>query len=115
MVNISKLVGCTVSLVMLAFLAGCKGEEAAQPEEGAEAMTIQLTSTAFEAGEMIPRLYTCDDKNISPPLAWTGVPSETVSLVLIMDDPDAPAGTWVHWVLYNLLPEISSLDQGTTG
>ncbi len=74
-------------------------------------MTITITSTAFKEGEKIPSLYTCDDQNLSLPLAWTNVPTGTVSLALIMDDPDAPSGTWVHWVLFNLPAETSSLAQ----
>ncbi|HDK36258.1 MAG TPA: YbhB/YbcL family Raf kinase inhibitor-like protein, partial [Bacteroidetes bacterium] len=65
-------------------------------------MQFSLSSPAFKAGEMIPKKYTCDGVNISPPLKWTGVPSKTKSLALICDDPDAPVGTWVHWVLYDL-------------
>lgn len=78
-------------------------------------MAITITSTAFTEGGKIPRLYTCDDQNVSLPLAWTGVPTNTVSLVLIMDDPDAPSGTFVHWVLFNLPPELTSLEQGKNG
>jgi Raf kinase inhibitor-like YbhB/YbcL family protein len=78
-------------------------------------MSIQITSSAFNEGDKIPRIYTCDDKNISPPLEWTGIPSDTASLALIMDDPDAPAGTWVHWVLYNLPPDLTELEQGKSG
>lgn len=78
-------------------------------------MTILITSTAFKEGDKIPRIYTCDDQNVSPPLTWTGVPSATVSLALIMDDPDAPSGTWVHWVMYNLPAETTSLAQGKDG
>ena len=63
---------------------------------------IQLTSPEFAYGAPIPARYTCDDKNISPPLIWTGTPVETRSLALVCDDPDAPRGTWVHWVIYNL-------------
>jgi Raf kinase inhibitor-like YbhB/YbcL family protein len=65
-------------------------------------MELKVTSPAFKEGEMIPAKYTCDDRNVSPPLAWSGVPEETKSLALICDDPDAPMGTWVHWVLFNL-------------
>ncbi len=78
-------------------------------------MTIQVSSSAFKEGEQIPRQYTCDGQNISLPLAWTGVPSDTVSLALIMDDPDAPSGTWVHWVLFNLSPKLTGLEQGKNG
>ena len=63
---------------------------------------MQLTSTAFSQGEPIPEKYTCEGKNISPPLRWSNAPSAAQSLALIVDDPDAPGGTWVHWVLYDL-------------
>ena len=70
-------------------------------------MTLTLTSTAFADGAEIPALYTCEGRDISPPLAWSGVPAGTESLILIVDDPDAPdpaapQRVWVHWVLYNL-------------
>jgi Raf kinase inhibitor-like YbhB/YbcL family protein len=78
-------------------------------------MSMQITSTAFTEGQSIPRLYTCDDRNVSPPLAWTGMPANTVSLALIMDDPDAPAGIWVHWVLFNLPASTPGLAQGNGG
>jgi len=67
-----------------------------------EVMAIELTSTAFSPEGVIPRRHTCDGEDISPPLAWRGLPPGTKSLVLIADDPDAPAKTWVHWVIYNL-------------
>ena len=65
-------------------------------------MALQITSTAFSDGEMIPKRYTCDGPDISPDLSWTDVPGDTKSLALICDDPDAPVGTWVHWVLFNI-------------
>jgi Raf kinase inhibitor-like YbhB/YbcL family protein len=65
-------------------------------------MTLQLTSTAFQEGEAIPKPHTGDGKDTSPPLRWTDPPAGTKSFALICDDPDAPRGTWVHWVLYNL-------------
>jgi len=70
---------------------------------------MALRSNAFKDGEPLPILYTCDDKNISPPLAWTGAPSETASLVLIVDDPDAPTGVWTHWIIFNLPADASGL------
>ena len=88
-------------------------------------MPLQLTSSAFHDGGEIPARYTCEGLNVSPPLAWSGAPASTQSLVLIVDDPDAPdpqapRRVWVHWVLYNLpasatgLPEaISQLPAGT--
>jgi phosphatidylethanolamine-binding protein (PEBP) family uncharacterized protein len=72
------------------------------PEKRVE---MKLTSNAFKEGEMIPRQFTCDGVNISPPLEWSGVPKSAKTLAIIADDPDAPAGTWVHWVLYNLPAE----------
>ena len=64
--------------------------------------SIKLTSTAFKEGEPVPPQYTCDGVNVSPSLEWSGVPKSAKTLVIFADDPDAPAGTWVHWVLYNL-------------
>jgi Raf kinase inhibitor-like YbhB/YbcL family protein len=66
---------------------------------------IKLTSTAFKEGGPIPRAYTCDGVNVSPPLEWSGVPKTAKTLAIVCDDPDAPGGTWVHWVLYNLPAE----------
>ncbi len=63
---------------------------------------IKLTSSAFSEGQPIPRAYTCDGVNISPPLEWSGVPKTAKTIAIVCDDPDAPGGTWVHWVLYNL-------------
>jgi len=115
MTKMIKGLGWLISLGFIVLLAGCKANDAAPASEGGTDMTIQITSTAFTEGGKIPRIYTCDDQNVSPPLSWTGVPTTTVSLALIMDDPDAPSGTWVHWVLYNLAPDITNLDQGKTG
>ena len=75
--------------------------------------SMQVTSTAFSEGAPIPAKYTCEDKNVSPPLKWDGVPKGTRSLVLIADDPDAPAGTWIHWVMYDLPQDSSELAEGT--
>ena len=70
---------------------------------------FEIKSSAFENNEMIPKLYTCDGNNISPSIIWTSVPNGTKSLALICDDPDAPSGTWVHWVIYNIRPSPSEL------
>lgn len=82
-------------------------------------MVLILTSSAFQNGGEIPATYTCEGSNISPPLAWTGAPEGTKSLVLIVDDPDAPDPdapkmTWVHWVLYNIPSSVKSLPQAMT-
>ena len=73
---------------------------------------IQLTSAAFQEGEPIPVQYTCDGTNISPPLAWAGIPGGTNSLAMIVDDPDAPGRTWVHWVVYQISPDLTGLPEG---
>jgi Raf kinase inhibitor-like YbhB/YbcL family protein len=67
-----------------------------------EITMFQLSSPAFAPSSTMPKQYTCDGKNVSPPLAWSGVPAGTRSIAVIMDDPDAPAGVWVHWVLYDV-------------
>lgn len=72
---------------------------------------MKLVSSAFEEGEMIPKKYTCDDMNISPPLNWSSVPEGTKTFAIICDDPDAPMGTWVHWVIYNLPANINELSE----
>lgn len=74
-------------------------------------MPFELTSPVFAHGESIPRKYTCDGQDISPPLRWGDPPQGTQSLALIADDPDAPIGTWVHWVLYNLPAEARGLPE----
>jgi len=102
-----------VALPLVCVLA--EGRMVTNEQEGS-AMTMKLASAAFADGAEIPSLYTDDGRDISPPLAWTGVPEGTKSLVLIVDDPDAPDPkapkmTWVHWVLYNLPPSASGLPE----
>lgn len=75
---------------------------------------MKITSTAFSAGGIIPSKYTCDGENISPPIAWEDTPSGTKSFAIIYDDPDAPGGTWDHWILYNLPPTTKSLPENIT-
>lgn len=81
--------------------------------------TMELNSSAFAQNGDIPTLYTCEGSDQSPPLAWSGVPAGTKSLALIIDDPDAPDPaapkmTWVHWVLYNIPPDTTALDAGSS-
>jgi Raf kinase inhibitor-like YbhB/YbcL family protein len=75
-------------------------------------MSLQISSTAFSAGETIPKKFTCDGPDVSPQLKWNDPPADTQSIALIMDDPDAPVGTWVHWVLYDLPAATRELSEG---
>lgn len=74
-------------------------------------MALTLTSSVFTGGQAIPSPYTCEGRDISPPLAWSEPPEGTKSFALISDDPDAPGKTWVHWVLYNLPAQARSLPE----
>jgi Raf kinase inhibitor-like YbhB/YbcL family protein len=87
--------------------AGCGGAPA--PDVAPSQMTIRLTSPAFVEGGAIPKEYTCDGAGKSPPLQWSGVPGSARALALICDDPDAPMGTFSHWVVHDLSPETTTL------
>jgi Raf kinase inhibitor-like YbhB/YbcL family protein len=104
--------------VALSVSVGCGGggKSAPAPAEGrgGQQLTMSLTSTAFAAGESIPAKYTCDGENVSPPLEWDEPPTGTRSLALIMDDPDAPSGEFVHWVIYDLPPTLRGLPEGVS-
>ena len=75
-------------------------------------MAFQITTTAFRDGSSIPKRFTCDGSDVSPALSWGNPPAGTISLAIIADDPDAPAGTWVHWVLYDLPADTRKLPEG---
>ena len=75
-------------------------------------MPMQISSSAFSEGGTIPKKFTCDGPDASPQLSWSGAPASTQSFALIMDDPDAPVGTWVHWVAYNLPASARQLPEG---
>ena len=83
---------CYGSLIILLLLIAC------------EVNTMKLTSTAFRQGEKIPAIYTCDGNDINPPLQITDIPKNAKTFVLIVDDTDAPRGTWTHWVVFNIEP-----------
>ncbi|MGA3293792.1 MAG: YbhB/YbcL family Raf kinase inhibitor-like protein [Candidatus Acidiferrales bacterium] len=76
-------------------------------------MAFHLTTTSFRSGGPIPKKFTCDGEDVSPALSWPDPPTETKSLAVIVDDPDAPTGTWVHWVLYDLPAGTHELPEGT--
>ncbi len=75
-------------------------------------MPFQISTTAFSPGEMIPKKFTCDGPDLSPHLSWKDAPAATQTFALIVDDPDAPIGTWVHWVLYDLPNNKKELPEG---
>jgi len=95
------------ALVLLGATPGRSGTEI-----GGAAMKFELTSTSFTTGANIPKRFTCDGHDDSPELHWSEAPTGAKSFALIADDPDAPVGTWVHWVLFNLPPETKALPEG---
>ena len=102
------------SIPAIALLAGIifVGLSLLPLSSGGSDMAITITSSVFSEGGMIPKKYTCDAEDISPDLKWSGVPPGAKSLALICDDPDAPVGTWVHWVLFNIPADVTSLPAG---
>ncbi|MFO8062854.1 MAG: YbhB/YbcL family Raf kinase inhibitor-like protein [bacterium] len=98
-------------VVLICFMAiSCNNEEInIDKEENVKDITV--TSTAFEHNGDIPKKYTCQGEEISPPVKWSGIPEGTKSIALISDDPDAPMGTWVHWVIFNIPPEKGGLEE----
>lgn len=95
----------TLSLMLYVLGAGAE-------TKGGRVMKIKVESTAFNEGGMIPKKYACDGQDLSPPISWSGIPDAAKSIALIADDPDAPMGTWVHWVVYNLPANITGLPEG---
>ena len=88
--------------------------ESASAGEGAKNGTLQVTSSAFQNGKPIPSKYTCDGANVSPPLAWSGVPSNTKSWAVICEDPDAPKGRFTHWIIYGIPVSVTQLADGVS-
>ena len=82
--------------------------------KGGEVMALEIRSSAFKNGDFIPARYTCKGEDLSPPLEWDNVPEGTKGFALISDDPDAPMGTWVHWVIYGIPPDKRSLPEGVS-
>ena len=107
-------------VILLVALAACGGEEEqplepAPVEEDADVAVnpLSLTSPAFGEGEEIPVRYTCDGDDVPPPLTWQDLPAGVGSYTLIVDDPDAPRGTWDHWIVYNIPPDVQELPEET--
>jgi Raf kinase inhibitor-like YbhB/YbcL family protein len=92
--------------IMILLASGCITKQEDNMEK------ISISAEGFKDGTTIPDVYTCKGKDISPSLSWKGIPAGTKSIALIMDDPDAPGGTFVHWVLYNVPAQIQKLPEG---
>ena len=103
---------CILLMLAVPYLGlGCK-PSSNETNKGDLPMSIEVTSTAFKAETSIPKQFTGDGADQSPSLRWSEPPSGTKSIALICDDPDAPRGTWVHWVLFNLPAQARELDEG---
>lgn len=101
-----------LSTIVMVVLAACGDDESALPADPAAPETLSVTSPAFEQGAEIPVAHTCDGADVSPPLAWEGVPDEAAELALLMEDPDAPGGVFVHWVAAGIDPAADGLEEG---
>lgn len=98
--------------ILMLLLCSCSGRNALTASKGRQSkMAIEITSAAFHDGGSIPSKYTCDGQDVSPPLKWNSIPEGTKSIALIVDDPDAPRGDWVHWVVYDLPPSLRELPE----
>ncbi|WP_369243910.1 YbhB/YbcL family Raf kinase inhibitor-like protein [Streptomyces sp. R41] len=111
-----KVSALVAAAVLLGLTAGCAGGGGAAAASAAPtpsaSKTITVSSRAFEDGGTIPRRYTCDGENVSPPLDFDGVPGDSAELVLLVEDPDAPHGTFVHWVVWGIDPHETALGAG---
>jgi Raf kinase inhibitor-like YbhB/YbcL family protein len=105
---------CMLAVVALVAVACAPGGSGSAEElfDSRLPETIAVTSAAFEEGGGIPTRHTCDGEGVSPALAWSGVPAGAVELAVVVDDPDAPGGTYVHWVLSGLSPALDGLGEG---
>jgi len=107
---------CLLLLLIAILIVGCAGLQLPEDLSIGAGDTFPLMSPVFTQDQTIPQKYTCDGDDISPPLEWSDQPRRTESYAIIMEDPDAPTGTWIHWVLFNIpasslsLPEAVPLD-----
>jgi len=95
-------------------LAGCGGSHPSAPEPSRAPRSLDVSSSAFAEGGRIPTTYTCRGAGTSPRLRWSGLPEKTRSIALVVDDPDAPNGTYTHWVVVNIPPDVAEVAEGAT-
>lgn len=103
--------GVFLPVLAMLLLVACS-QHAASPGADQDAPAMMLTSEAFAPGETIPQRHVRQGENLSPPLAWSNVPPGTKQFALVADDPDAPVGNWVHWVVYNIPADVRSITAG---
>lgn len=110
----NKKIKLSVALLLFSFLIlnCCIKDQKEEKIFSGEVDKMKIKSSAFENNEKIPRKYTCQGEDINPPLEFSEIPKETKSLALIMDDPDAPLGTWDHWIIWNIPPETKEIKEG---
>jgi len=101
----NRLFQAIIAMICAVLLWSCAAQ-------GANAMEMRLSSPTIRHGEPIPEKHSCDGEDVSPALAWEGVPEDAKSLALVVDDPDAPLGTWDHWIVFNIPPGVKGLKEG---
>src|SRR5215217_5772412 len=106
-----RAAGIVLAVLLGAAVTAC-GDETVEGPPPSAPERIRLTSPAFAPGAAIPFRFTCDGEDVSPPLQWSGVPAEARSLALLLEDPDAPGGTFVHWTLFAIAPTATALREG---
>ena len=101
-----------VAIALAAIAAGCSNdrEGASSPTSVLKLETLAVTSSAFEEGGPIPERFSCEGENVPPPLRWSDIPEDTRELVLVVTDPDAPSGTFVHWAVWGIDPSVTGID-----
>ncbi len=110
--DLCRIIAISAALLLPVSLGTAENRRGAGQEGGTQKMAFAVTSPSFENGVSIPKKFTCDGADVSPALQWTAPPTGTRSFALIADDPDAPAGTWTHWVLFDLPAESKALPEG---
>lgn len=103
-------VRCAIFVIACSFLV--RGMCAQTNAHGGKSVSFQISTTSFPVGGLIPKRYTCDGRDLSPALTWSGAPQGTKSFALIADDPDAPVGTWTHWLVWNIPASTHQLSEG---